>query len=128
MSLFAHNSKGTWVVYVLRGQNSKGESVVYLGMTRRGSLRHSPRVPGSTEWVPFPAPGGPTENQKKRKRRKKKKKERKSIALQDSTSALEKDSERLIEFIEDDNMKTKKKMQDAEKAADARRNAEAQIN
>ena len=57
-----------------------------------------------------------------------KKKERKSIALQDSTAALEKDSERLIEFIEDDNMKTKKKMQDAEKAADARRNAEAQIN
>ena len=69
MSLFAHNSKGTWVVYVLRGQNSKGESVVYLGMTRRGSLRHSPRVPGSTEWVPFPAPGGPTENQKKRRPR-----------------------------------------------------------
>ena len=76
MSLFPHNGKGTWVVYVLRGQNSKGKCVVYLGMTRRGSLRHSPRVPGSTEWVPFPAPGGPSprkikRNEKKRKRRKK---------------------------------------------------------
>lgn len=37
------------------------------------------------------------------------KKNRKAIALQDATSALEKDSERLIEFIEDDNMKTKRK-------------------
>lgn len=57
-----------------------------------------------------------------------KKKERKSIALQDSTAALEKDSERLIEFIEDDNMKTKKKMQEAEKAAEERRKAEAEIS
>ena len=71
MSLFAHDSKGKWVVYVLRGQDSKGKCVVYLGMTRRGSLRHSPRVPGSTEWVPFPSPGGPRKfNQKKRKKKK----------------------------------------------------------
>lgn len=37
------------------------------------------------------------------------KKKRKDFALKDSTNALEKDSERLIEFIEDDNMKTKRK-------------------
>lgn len=56
------------------------------------------------------------------------KKTRKSYALQDSTDALEKDSERLIEFIEDDNMKTKRKQKDAEMAAEKRRAAEAQIN
>lgn len=57
-----------------------------------------------------------------------KKKERKHIALQDSTAALEKDSERLIEFIEDDNMKTKRKQKDAELATEERRLAEARIN
>lgn len=53
---------------------------------------------------------------------------RKAFALGDSTNALEKDSERLIEFIEDDNMKTKRKQQDAEKAAEKRRAAESQIS
>lgn len=53
------------------------------------------------------------------------KKNRKHYALQDSTAALEKDSERLIEFIEDDNMKTKRKQKDAEMAAEKRRIAEA---
>ena len=52
------------------------------------------------------------------------KKNRKAIALQDATSALEKDSERLIEFIEDDNMKTKRKQKEAEMAAENRRAAE----
>lgn len=52
------------------------------------------------------------------------KKSRKAHALQDATSALEKDSERLIEFIEDDNMKTKRKQKDAEMAAERRRAAE----
>lgn len=56
------------------------------------------------------------------------KKNRKHYALQESTAALEKDSERLIEFIEDDNMKTKRKQKDAELAAEKRRIAEAQIN
>ena len=56
------------------------------------------------------------------------KKNRKHYALQDSTAALEKDSERLIEFIEDDNMKTKRKQKDAEMAAEKRRAAEQQIN
>jgi len=37
------------------------------------------------------------------------KKNRKHYALQDSSLALEKDSEKLMNFIEEDNMKTKKK-------------------
>jgi len=37
------------------------------------------------------------------------KKTRKNYALQDSKLALEKDSEKLMNFIEEDNMKTKSK-------------------
>ena len=56
------------------------------------------------------------------------KKSRKEAALDEASKALEKDGERLIEFIEDDNMKTKRKQKDAEMAAEKRRAAESQIN
>ena len=53
------------------------------------------------------------------------KKSRKEAALDEASKALEKDGERLIEFIEDDNMKTKRKQKDAEMAAEKRRAAES---
>ena len=52
------------------------------------------------------------------------KKSRKEAALDEASKALEKDGERLIDFIEDDNMKTKRKQKDAEMAAEKRRAAE----
>lgn len=52
------------------------------------------------------------------------KKNRKHYALQDSSLALEKDSEKLMNFIEEDNMKTKRKQKDAELATDKRKAAE----
>ena len=52
------------------------------------------------------------------------KKNRKNLALQEATQALSEDGERLISFIEKDNMTTKQKQKEAETAAEKRRNAE----
>lgn len=54
--LFAGKASGKYVVYVLRGSaDADGRTRrVYVGVTQRGSSRHSPRVDGSTKWVPFP--------------------------------------------------------------------------
>ena len=52
---------------------------------------------------------------------------RKKHALQESSAALEGDNAKLIEFIEDDNMKRQEKMTDAENAKSKKLEADAEI-
>jgi len=55
------------------------------------------------------------------------KKNRKAFALKDSSDQLEKDSDKLIKFIETDNRTTSDRNKDAELATQERKAAEARI-
>lgn len=55
------------------------------------------------------------------------KKDRKSFALKDSSTQLKKDSAKLIQFIESDNMTTSDRIKESELAIQERKNAETKI-
>jgi|TARA_B110000305_G_C19374798_1_gene606371 hypothetical protein len=56
------------------------------------------------------------------------KKNRKAYALKDSTTQLDKDSAKLIQFIESDNLTTDERRKAAEEAMLERKAAESKIN
>jgi hypothetical protein len=55
------------------------------------------------------------------------KKDRKKYALKDSSTQLKKDSAKLIQFIESDNMTTSDRTKEADLAVQERKNAETKI-
>jgi len=55
------------------------------------------------------------------------KKDRKAYALKDSSTQLKKDSAKLIQFIESDNMTTSDRIKESELAIQERKNAETKI-
>ena len=56
------------------------------------------------------------------------KKNRKAYALRDSTTQLDKDSAKLIQFIESDNLTTNERQKAADEAMHERKAAESKIN
>lgn len=55
------------------------------------------------------------------------KKNRKAFALKDSSDQLEKDSDKLIKFIDTDNKTTSDRQKDADLAVQEKKNAESKI-